>query len=124
MNSSGANEPQEGYKVITENGTIGWRDCLTKRTMAIQIHSASNRMATCRGRVFLWRWGLTAAVLCAGVFARGANWREFRGSGAQGVEDSRATPTYWNVETGENIRWRTPVPGLAHASPIVWGERV
>jgi outer membrane protein assembly factor BamB len=32
--------------------------------------------------------------------------------------------TNWNVETGSNIRWQTPLPGLAHASPIVWGDRV
>lgn len=32
--------------------------------------------------------------------------------------------TNWNVETGANIRWQTPLPGLAHASPIVWGDRV
>jgi len=26
--------------------------------------------------------------------------------------------------TGEGIRWRTPLPGLAHSSPVVWGDRV
>jgi len=44
--------------------------------------------------------------------------------GARGVDESQALPTHWNVETGENIRWQTPLPGLAHASPIVWGDRV
>ena len=33
-------------------------------------------------------------------------------------------PVKWNVETGENIKWKTPIPGLAHSSPIVWGDRV
>ena len=28
------------------------------------------------------------------------------------------------AKTGENILWRTPIPGLAHSSPIVWGDRV
>jgi outer membrane protein assembly factor BamB len=65
-----------------------------------------------------------AALLCAGPFARAANWPQFRGPGARGVDESQATPTNWNVETGANIRWQTPLPGLSHASPIVWGDRV
>jgi outer membrane protein assembly factor BamB len=30
----------------------------------------------------------------------------------------------WNVTTGENVRWSTPVPGLAHSSPVVWGDQI
>jgi outer membrane protein assembly factor BamB len=30
----------------------------------------------------------------------------------------------WNIETGQNILWQTPLPGLAHASPIVAGGRI
>ena len=33
-------------------------------------------------------------------------------------------PVRWNIETGENILWKTPIEGLAHSSPIVWGDRV
>jgi len=28
------------------------------------------------------------------------------------------------METGENILWKTPIAGLAHSSPVVWGDRV
>jgi len=52
------------------------------------------------------------------------NWPQFRGPHASGVDDSELLVTNWNTETGENIRWQTPIPGLAHASPIVWGDRV
>lgn len=52
------------------------------------------------------------------------NWPQFRGPGARGVMDGKALPTTWNVETGENIKWKTAIPGLAHASPIVWGDRI
>jgi len=55
------------------------------------------------------------------VFA--ANWPQFRGPQASGVGET-AVPTTWNVESGENLRWQTPIPGLAHASPIVWGDHV
>lgn len=51
-------------------------------------------------------------------------WPQFRGPQAGGVDDSEALPISWDVETGTNIRWQTPIPGLAHASPIVWGDRV
>jgi len=72
----------------------------------------------------LLRLGLMAAALCAGLSASAANWPQYRGPGARGLDESQASPTNWNVETGANIRWQTPVPGLAHASPIVWGDRV
>jgi len=65
-----------------------------------------------------------AAALLAGISAGAANWPQYRGPGAGGVDDRQALATNWNVETGANIRWQTPLPGLAHASPIVWGDRV
>ena len=34
------------------------------------------------------------------------------------------TPTTWNAETSENILWKTPIPGLGHSSPIIWGDRL
>jgi outer membrane protein assembly factor BamB len=55
--------------------------------------------------------------------AHGA-WPSFRGPEATGVADGQHLPDRWNVETGENILWRTAIPGLAHSSPIVWGDRV
>ena len=51
-------------------------------------------------------------------------WPSFRGPGASGVADGAKLPETWNLGTGEHVRWRTPIPGLSHASPIVWGERV
>jgi len=76
--------------------------------------------------------GFAAAVLgvwlSGGVGAVAAsdadvNWPQFRGPNASGVSET-AAPVTWNIESGENIRWQTPVPGLGHASPIVWGGRI
>jgi outer membrane protein assembly factor BamB len=53
-----------------------------------------------------------------------AHWPQFRGPDARGVDDSVALPLRWNVTTGENVRWKTPLPGLAHSSPIVWDKRI
>lgn len=52
------------------------------------------------------------------------SWPSFRGAQASGVADGQKLPDTWNVKTGENILWRTPVPGLAHSSPVVWGNRI
>jgi outer membrane protein assembly factor BamB len=32
--------------------------------------------------------------------------------------------TDWDVATGRNIKWKTAIPGIATASPIVWGDRI
>jgi hypothetical protein len=52
------------------------------------------------------------------------SWPSFRGPGASGIADKQGLPDTWNVKTGEHILWRTPIPGLAHASPIIWGDRI
>jgi outer membrane protein assembly factor BamB len=52
------------------------------------------------------------------------SWPSFRGSHASGVADGQRLPDRWNVATRENVLWRTPIPGLAHSSPIVWGDLV
>ena len=53
-----------------------------------------------------------------------ADWPQYRGPSASGIDATRALPISWNVESGENVRWHTPIPGLAHSSPIVAGDRV
>jgi outer membrane protein assembly factor BamB len=51
------------------------------------------------------------------------NWPSFRGPHASGVADGQAPPTTWDATKGINVRWKTPLPGLGHSSPIVWGQR-
>ena len=56
------------------------------------------------------------------------HWPSFRGREASGVADSpspangQSPPERWNPATGENILWKTTIPGLSHSSPIVWGD--
>jgi outer membrane protein assembly factor BamB len=52
------------------------------------------------------------------------NWPSFRGQNATGIQEGKRLPTSWNVEQLANILWKTPIPGLAHSSPVVWGDRV
>lgn len=52
------------------------------------------------------------------------NWPSFRGPGASGVAEGYATPVEWDVESGENIKWRVEVPGMSHSSPVIWGDKI
>jgi outer membrane protein assembly factor BamB len=63
-------------------------------------------------------------ILALATAAVAQNWPSFRGDHASGVSDGHATPTSWDGEKGSNVLWKIPIPGLAHSSPIVWGNRV
>ncbi|HXF38110.1 MAG TPA: PQQ-binding-like beta-propeller repeat protein [Blastocatellia bacterium] len=52
------------------------------------------------------------------------SWPSFRGPQAAGIAERQNLPDRWDPKTGENILWRTPIPGLAHSSPVVWGDRI
>ncbi len=67
---------------------------------------------------------LSAALLLMTTVSAQQNWPAFRDRQAQGVADGYPTVAEWDTETGENILWRTPIPGLAHSSPIIWGDHI
>lgn len=52
------------------------------------------------------------------------HWPQFRGPSASGRTLGPAVPTTWNVETGENLLWKTALPGLGLSSPVIWGDRI
>ena len=62
------------------------------------------------------------------LHATEGDWPAFRGPGASGVQDGFTLPVRWNADPSAGatagIRWKTPIPGLGHSSPIVWGDRV
>ena len=54
--------------------------------------------------------------------AMGANWPQWRGPDSQGVSPEKNVPAEW---TGtKNVKWKTPLQGRAHSSPIVWGKKI
>jgi outer membrane protein assembly factor BamB len=59
-----------------------------------------------------------------GVVAAPLNWPGFRGIDSTGVADGQHPPLTWNAKEGVNVRWKTPIPGLGHSCPAVWGDRV
>jgi len=64
------------------------------------------------------------ATLAGQQKTKDTNWPSFRGSGAAGVAEGYPLPSAWDAPTAKNIQWKTPIPGLGHSSPIVWGDRL
>src|SRR6185369_6879674 len=52
------------------------------------------------------------------------NWPSFRGPNASGVAEGTNPPTSWDLEKSRNVLWKTDIPGLSHASPIIWGNQI
>jgi outer membrane protein assembly factor BamB len=65
----------------------------------------------------------TLFCIAALAFAADSNWPQFRGAGASGIGNG-TPPLQWDGEKGENILWKTEIPGLGHSSPVIWGDRI
>jgi outer membrane protein assembly factor BamB len=55
-------------------------------------------------------------------YSQTVNWAQWRGSDGTGVSDEKKAPAEWGIT--KNIKWRTPIAGKGHSSPIVWGDRI
>ena len=53
-----------------------------------------------------------------------ANWPRFLGPTGTAVSIHTNLPVRWDLESGENVLWKAPVPAPGFNSPIVWGDRV
>jgi len=63
--------------------------------------------------------GVLAALL--GPWAHAENWPGWRGPRGDGTSIETDVPVKWDVAEAS---WKVKVPGVGHASPIVWGDRV
>ena len=70
------------------------------------------------------RAALALTLLLWATPAAAQNWPAFRGPDATGVAAGARPPSTWDAATSKNVAWKTAIPGLAHSSPIVWGNRV
>jgi len=61
-------------------------------------------------------------LLASQLYAQ--NWPSFRGRNAAGIQEGYSLPSSWNIEKAEKVLWKTPIPGLAHSSPVIWGDRI
>lgn len=60
---------------------------------------------------------ITIFSLCAGA----GDWPEFRGPDRNGIASGKAPLTWSDTE---NIKWKTPIPGRGHSSPVVKGDNI
>src|SRR6185369_512783 len=52
----------------------------------------------------------------------GVDWPGFRGIRASGVADGFPTATTFDAASGAGVKWKAQIEGLAHSSPVVWGN--
>jgi len=55
-------------------------------------------------------------------FANSSNWPQWRGPDGQGVSGETGLPVEWSNK--KNVKWKTPIAGRGHSSPIVWGKKI
>src|SRR5881394_1871485 len=72
-------------------------------------------------------WLLAVSALAVGgticdTAALSNNWPQWRGPLANGVAPVANPPIHWS-ETN-NVRWKIPLPGKGHSSPIIFGDAV
>ncbi|HEY7154412.1 MAG TPA: PQQ-binding-like beta-propeller repeat protein [Gemmataceae bacterium] len=69
-------------------------------------------------------FALFAVAVRADDFAKEKldNWHQWRGPRADGTSPHGKPPLKWDDKT--NIKWKTELPGLGSATPIVWGDLV
>lgn len=65
---------------------------------------------------------LIAVVTLAASAAPKNNWSGWRGPDGNGVSPETNLPAVWSSTT--NVKWKTPIPGRGHSSPIVWDNRI
>lgn len=75
-------------------------------------------MKTVHSAVAVW---LMLMCLVASAYAQD-NWPEFRGPLTNGQAPDAKVPVRWS-ET-ENVTWKTPLPGRAWSSPVIWGRQI
>jgi outer membrane protein assembly factor BamB len=66
--------------------------------------------------------GVAIGLLLIGSQARGDDWPQFRGPGANGLSAEKDLPKEWGAD--KNVLWKVNIHGRGWSSPIVWGDKV
>jgi outer membrane protein assembly factor BamB len=68
------------------------------------------------------RLALPICLLLAAGRACGENWPQWRGPANDGISAEKNLPAEWSES--KNIAWKLELPGMAGATPAIWGERL
>jgi outer membrane protein assembly factor BamB len=116
------------YRVRADGGRVGFDlvadECTPRRMILDGSTWSPPGEAKAKPQRRIVRTAFARAPARAELGTPSANWPSFRGRQASGVADGQNLPDRWDAAKGENILWRTPVPGLAHSSPVVWGDKI
>ena len=69
----------------------------------------------------------TVAIIASQPEGFEKNWHHWRGPHATGAAIDANPPTTWSeTENGEteNVRWKVAIPGMGHAAPIIWEDKI
>lgn len=61
-------------------------------------------------------------IICWAQSALAENWPQLRGPRGDGTSTETNVPLQWS--TTQNVKWKTPLPGEGHSSPVVWAGSV
>ena len=51
-------------------------------------------------------------------------WPAYRGFMSSGVLDNANLPDSFSIEKAINIKWKIPIMGLGHSSPVIWDDKI
>jgi hypothetical protein len=77
----------------------------------MKLHSLATTLAS----------GILALALNLPGSSSAENWPCWRGPRGDSHSADPYAPAQWDAE---HLTWKIPVPGIGHASPIVWGDRI
>jgi outer membrane protein assembly factor BamB len=61
-------------------------------------------------------------LLLSSSHVQAENWPQWRGAKLDGVSQEKDLPVKWSKTEG--IAWRLELPGVAGATPVVWGDKI
>ncbi len=64
----------------------------------------------------------TAVLTLSAMLARADHWPQWRGAQHDAVSRETGLPTEWSDAT--NVLWKAAMPGMASATPAIWGDRI
>lgn len=89
--------------------------------------SAASKIAALANRNGTWI-GVIATLVATYMATQNTvaqDWPQWRGKiGDNHAADDSQIVNRWNLETGENILWKTKIPGRGHSTPAIVGEEI
>lgn len=102
---------------------ISTRTRVRNRDLNLSLGATGIPRVNCgRARLVFW---LSCGFVIAGLaptHAADEYWPQWRGPLGTGAAPHADPPIEWS-ET-KNIRWKAPLPGKGHSTPVIWGDRI